>query len=166
MQNLNWNETEARAKKMTVGQLQFAYQDCLDAAAAVGPEAFGKDESYYRDEASVYYKELTQRAEKPLSARAKKAVAVLKAGGYFSYRLETDSYTRREQFQTRLIDNTGAIVKGFGFKVHQELLNLGRLRTVATYKTSRWEERTTHQDVALVADEAAVHAYRAEFPNG
>jgi len=165
MQNLNWNETEARAAKMTIGQLQFAYQDCLEAAAAVGPEAFGKDESYYRDEASVYYRALQARLNKPLTARAAKALQILQDGGYFSYRLET-GYQGREQFQTRLIDNAGNVVKGYGFKAHQELTESGKLRTVATFRTSRFEQRTTAKETGLVADEAAVHQYREEFPNG
>ena len=61
MQTLNWKTTEARAKKMDDDQLAFATNDCYEAAAAIGPVAFGKDESYYHDEASVYIQELNRR---------------------------------------------------------------------------------------------------------
>lgn len=56
-----------------------------------------------------------------LSARAQKALDVLRAGGKIRKALETDPYTRREQFQIRLIDCNGKRVPGFGFKTFYEL---------------------------------------------
>lgn len=63
MQNLNFTETAARAEKMTIAQLTYAYRDCVETAEALGnAEMIGKDASYYHDEASVYHAELRRRA--------------------------------------------------------------------------------------------------------
>ena len=52
---LNWKEKEARAKEMTVEQLEYAINDCVECVKC------GVDEGYYCDEASVYRAELKKR---------------------------------------------------------------------------------------------------------
>jgi hypothetical protein len=64
-----------------------------------------------------------------LSNRAKKALEVLSNGGRFVKRLERNSYTGRDQFQTRLLA-TGAyssVVRGVGMSAFDELDKLGML---------------------------------------
>lgn len=55
-----------------------------------------------------------------LSARAKKAVEILKSGGQFRYALERDSYTGYSQFKASLVLK-GHKVKGFGHSVFSDL---------------------------------------------
>ena len=63
-----------------------------------------------------------------LSARAKKALDVLADGGQFVERLERNTYTGREQFQTRLMANRSTgVVRGVGLAAFHELKNLGLL---------------------------------------
>ena len=50
-----WTETEAKASKMDSVALAYSIGDCLATAG------MGLDESYYRDEATVYMRELTRR---------------------------------------------------------------------------------------------------------
>jgi len=72
---------------------------------------------------------------KPLTPRAQKALTILEAGGQFCQRLETDSYTGRAQFKTRLHSN-GLIVKGFGDSTMSELASMLRIcssTSVSTY---------------------------------
>jgi hypothetical protein len=55
---LDFEATEAKAKSMTVAELAYARTDASKAAAALDPlPAAG----YYRDEASVYHRELQSR---------------------------------------------------------------------------------------------------------
>lgn len=76
-----------------------------------------------------------------LSNRAKQAIEVLSNGGRFVKRLERNSYTGREQFQTRLLA-TGAyssVVRGIGIQAFFELEKLGMIEhtdggtSVSTY---------------------------------
>jgi len=58
--------------------------------------------------------------------RIEKAINVLQNGGYFRDMLEKNSYTNREVFTVRLIDNSNSIVKGVGrsvfFKLEDKLI--------------------------------------------
>jgi hypothetical protein len=56
-----------------------------------------------------------------LSNRASQALDVLADGGRFTIRLERNSYTRREQFQTRLLDSRRNVVPGIGAAAYREL---------------------------------------------
>ena len=56
-----------------------------------------------------------------LSSRGQKALNLLKDGGYMVERLERDSYTNKEQFKTRFMDNKMNIIKGLGVKTKFEL---------------------------------------------
>lgn len=60
-----------------------------------------------------------------LSNRAETALRILHAGGYFSYALETNSYTHRTQFTWRLRNHRGSKVKGFGGATFRELDKAG-----------------------------------------
>ena len=61
-QQIDWNAVQARAKKMSDDELEYAIRDCRAAAAAMGREPrAGKDQGYYDDEASVYSAELSKR---------------------------------------------------------------------------------------------------------
>ena len=60
-QTIDWTATEARAKRMGLAQLRYALSDCQHAARVVPEDAIGKDAGYYRDEASVYFRELSRR---------------------------------------------------------------------------------------------------------
>ncbi len=59
-----------------------------------------------------------------LSARASRALEILENGGKFRYQLE-NGYHGREQFQMRLRDACGEVVKGIGFKAKCELEDAG-----------------------------------------
>ena len=52
IKQLDWALKESLAKKMSIRQLEYAIQDCLDCKM---------DEGYYHDEASVYRAELKRR---------------------------------------------------------------------------------------------------------
>lgn len=60
-----------------------------------------------------------------LSSRAASALNILADGGRFDYALETNSYTRRDQFQWRLRTASGYVVKGAGHATYHELNNAG-----------------------------------------
>lgn len=60
-----------------------------------------------------------------LSTRAANALNVLADGGSFRYGLETNSYTRREQFQWRLKAANGFTVSGIGGATYRELVKAG-----------------------------------------
>lgn len=60
-----------------------------------------------------------------LSKRASGALDVLADGGSFRYGLETNSYTRREQFQWRLKTASGNTVRGIGGAAYHELVAAG-----------------------------------------
>jgi hypothetical protein len=73
-----------------------------------------------------------------LSTLARKALDVLKEGGEFRYALETKSYTKREQFRTRLKNSRGGTVRGIGFVTMDELRREGMIvpvhhTSVSTY---------------------------------
>ena len=60
MKTLNWNQVEAKAKKMSVVELAYSIKDCCearDASRGWNPE----NENYYQDEASVYSREYNKR---------------------------------------------------------------------------------------------------------
>lgn len=56
-----------------------------------------------------------------LSTRAQKALDVLSNGGKFVQRLERNSYTRREQFAYRLLNDAGRVVSGIGLSAFYEI---------------------------------------------
>jgi len=62
-----------------------------------------------------------------LSARAQKALDVLANGGELVHRLERNSYTGREQFQTRFCVSAAwsSVVKGLGLATRTELESAG-----------------------------------------
>jgi hypothetical protein len=62
-----------------------------------------------------------------LSTLARKALDVLKEGGEFRYALETNSYTKREQFRTRQKNGRGGPVRGIGFGTMDELRREGMI---------------------------------------
>ena len=68
-----------------------------------------------------------------LSNRAKKALDILADGGQFCCRLERNSYTRRDQFQYRLLKN-GHVVRGIGLSAFYEIKD--RFLTLAEGGTS------------------------------
>jgi hypothetical protein len=74
-----------------------------------------------------------------MSARTEKALAVLKAGGYFRKALETQ-YKGGEKFMMRLRDSTGAVVKGVGFQTFFELKDLGMLERRECVRSSAYPE--------------------------
>jgi len=71
-----------------------------------------------------------------LSSRAKKALDILADGGSFCRRLERNSYTRREQFQYRLIDAQGFTLRGVGLSAFYELERHNFLRIADGASTS------------------------------
>lgn len=60
-----------------------------------------------------------------LSARANTALDILADGGCFTYALERNGYTGREQFQWRLRAKNGCKVSGIGRAAYNELNALG-----------------------------------------
>ena len=56
---INWGEVEARAKKMPLAELIFAYKDCVKASNLNMPT-----DGYYSDCASVYYTEMKKKGYK------------------------------------------------------------------------------------------------------
>jgi hypothetical protein len=74
-----------------------------------------------------------------LSARAEKAVEILKAGGYFRKQLETQ-YRGGEKFQMRLRDAQHQIVKGFGFQTYFELTDAQMLQWRECVRSSAYPE--------------------------
>lgn len=60
-----------------------------------------------------------------LSARATQALEVLSNGGHFSYALERNGYTGREQFKWHLRGKSGGNIRGFGHSTYHELNDLG-----------------------------------------
>lgn len=68
-----------------------------------------------------------------LSARAQQALDILSNGGEIQHRLERNSYTGREQFQTRFTTSTAwhGVVKGLGLATRLELEKAGIALKVA-----------------------------------
>ena len=65
MQNINWAAKETQAKQKTIAELKYAIDDCIGCVKAMGTSPmFGKDASYYMDEASIYRQELIKREAK------------------------------------------------------------------------------------------------------
>lgn len=62
-----------------------------------------------------------------LSKRAQQALEVLSNGGEMVHRLERNSYTGREQFETRFCASAAwnSVVKGLGFATRTELEKAG-----------------------------------------
>lgn len=97
----------------------------------------------------------TTTATTPLSARAQAALAHLLAGAYFSERLETDKWTRRSQFHTRLRDAKGAVIPGYGYATRLELEKARLLRPADCWRFSDHESRMKHKDTPKSPDEIA-----------
>ncbi len=74
-----------------------------------------------------------------LSNRAKTALSHLTSGGYFRKQLET-GFQGREQFQTRLRDSKGNVIKGIGIKAFYELKDAGLLQYRPCPSSSVWPE--------------------------
>lgn len=72
-----------------------------------------------------------------LSKRAQEALEILANGGEMVSRLERNSYTGREQFQTRFCTSAawGSAVKGLSFKTRYELEDAG-FRFMIAHSTS------------------------------
>ncbi len=73
-----------------------------------------------------------------LSTLARKALDVLRRGGEFRYALETNSFTKREQFKARLRTASGRTVRGIGISTMYELKGQGLIApanstSVSTY---------------------------------
>ncbi len=68
-----------------------------------------------------------------LSNRAKKALDILADGGQFVCRLERNSYTRRDQFQYRLLKD-GHVVRGIGLSAFYEIKD--QFLTICDHNTS------------------------------
>ena len=67
MRLLDWQAIEAKAAKMSIVELRDARKDCIEAGAAAwaiiqGGGSVDKDQGYYHDEASVYWRELQKRS--------------------------------------------------------------------------------------------------------
>ena len=74
-----------------------------------------------------------------LSSRAKRALDVLKAGGYFRKQLER-GFRGREQFQTRLRAADRSVIPGIGFSTLEELKQAGLVRWRDCPSSSIWPE--------------------------
>jgi hypothetical protein len=73
-----------------------------------------------------------------LSSMTRKALEVLKEGGEFRYALETNSFTKREQFKARLKTTGQRTVRGIGFATMDEFRRKGMIvpvhhTSVSTY---------------------------------
>lgn len=78
---------------------------------------------------------ITQSNQPKLSNRAQQALEILSNGGELTYLLERNSYTGREQFQTRFKIHGGA-VRGLGHATRHELERAGfRFKVVHRYST-------------------------------
>lgn len=60
-----------------------------------------------------------------ISNRVRKALDILADGGRMVVRLERNSHTGREQFQTRFMTERGAVIPGLGVKTKFELADAG-----------------------------------------
>lgn len=72
-----------------------------------------------------------------LSSRAARALEILANGGEMVHRLERNSFTGREQFETRFCASKAwhSAVKGLGFATRQELERAG-FRFKAVHRSS------------------------------
>lgn len=75
-----------------------------------------------------------------LTGRARRAAEIIRAGGVFSEQLERN-WKGVQQFRTRLLDASGVVVPGFGFRARHTCERAGILRRVSTWRTSAWETR-------------------------
>ena len=73
-----------------------------------------------------------------LSARAATALNVLADGGQFVERLERNTFTRREQWETRLLDAGRNVVSGIGRAAFRELQSLGMLFLSDSFSVSKY----------------------------
>lgn len=74
-----------------------------------------------------------------MTPRAKKALEVLKSGGYFRKQLES-TYKHGEQFKMRLRDANGYVVAGIGPKTFYELEDAKVLKSRPCASSSVWPE--------------------------
>ncbi len=72
-----------------------------------------------------------------ITKRERRAIEVLKEGGYFRRQLER-VYGGREQFVYRLHDAAGRVVPGFGFQTQNRLHQVGALRSRACASSTVW----------------------------
>lgn len=72
-----------------------------------------------------------------MSPRTQKAIEILKQGGYFRRALETQ-FRGNEQFEYRLRDKSGQVVKGFGFATFHELSTKNMLSYRACPSSTVW----------------------------
>lgn len=61
MKTLDWKAKEAYAKTLSLQELSFALQDCIETAKAF---RLREEEGYYHDEASVYRAEIERRTKR------------------------------------------------------------------------------------------------------
>lgn len=83
-----------------------------------------------------------------LSARAARALEVLRAGGRFRYALEA-GYRGREKFRMRLLDARRAVVVGIGYQAKVELEQAGLLQWEACARSSAWPQEWVLRAEAL-----------------
>ena len=74
-----------------------------------------------------------------LSKRAAQVVAICEAGGFVRYALET-GYGGREQFQTRVYDAAGHVVKGLGYRAAHDAIALGLIKSRPCAKSTAWPQ--------------------------
>lgn len=92
-----------------------------------------------------------------VSKRAMAAMEVIKAGGYFSYKLER-AFRGGEKFRMRLLNARHEVVAGFGHAAHRDLQNAGMLRRAALFSSSAWEQRYVAADAPKSEAEIEVEA--------
>jgi hypothetical protein len=74
-----------------------------------------------------------------LSAKAAQVAEICKAGGFVRYALET-GYGGREQFQTRVYDAAGMVVKGLGYRAAHDAIALGLIKSRPCVKSTAWPQ--------------------------
>ena len=74
-----------------------------------------------------------------LSAKAAKVADVCKAGGFVRYALES-GYGGREQFQVRVYDAAGFVVKGLGYRAAHDAIALGLIKSRPCVRDSSWPQ--------------------------
>ena len=87
-----------------------------------------------------------------LSARAQRALEVLRAGGKFRYALES-GYRGREQFRMRLRGPRGEVVPGIGYQAKVELEAAGLIQYQHPHdaRSSAWPQEWVLREAEMAA---------------
>jgi hypothetical protein len=88
-----------------------------------------------------------------LTKKVAAALAILRDGGVYARKLETDSYTGRNVTQYRLFGRGGRLQRGYGMKTFYELYNRGLLRLASGTAVSDYF-RAREQDEPAPVEEA------------